>query len=160
MCISHIYRLARVQTLGEGLYIGYYWWPYSPKLSPIALGFKGLCWSLVELFPTNKRILEGGCKQAFWSDAIIPGVPNLLIHILRYNRHDRYTSAVPDLLHFPFLSPDSGRFSPFLFLLPVYQKGKLHRQLYSTPCPPFSALQYQVYCSLNSGRSLNSEIPQ
>ena len=53
-------------------------------------------------------------KQAFWSNAMIQGVPNMLIHILRCllltvltkskncNRDDRYTSAVPHFLHFHF----------------------------------------------------------
>ena len=68
------------------------------------------------------KFLAVPTKQAFWSNAMIPCVPILLICILRCLLtvpRALITIGIPDLLLF-FLSPDSGWSSAILFLLPVH----------------------------------------
>ena len=95
MCMSHTYR-----------------WPYSSK-------HQATSYSKVLL-----RILAVPNKQAFWNNAMIPGVSNLLIHILRCLltvTRASITIGITDitLLQFqialPLLSPDTCWIFSFSF---------------------------------------------
>ena len=93
---------------------------------------------------------------------MIPGVPNLLIHILRCLltvTRASITIGITDitLLQFqialPLLSPDTCWIFSFSFSATrVSKEGKLHRQ-WSTAFISFRELQYQVYCGLDGDLS-------
>ena len=129
-----------------------YTWPYSPKDQ--AISFEP------QLSGVILRIFSIPKKQAFWSNARDPGVPNLLINILTvqvfthcskssyYNRDDRYTaSAVPDLnLHFHFVVLKVVDLLCFFFCYPCIKRASYtDNEALHPSFPPFPTLQYQVY---------------